>query len=180
MNIINIEHISKIFGEKVIFDDTSFGIHAGDKIGIVGINGTGKTTLLKMIAGLEEPDTGQIIKQNNLKIAYLTQNPDFPKGATVAEYALSGEADINWKVQSNLLELGVNEPDSLLEHLSPREKKVIFLRFGLINEQSHNLDECGKILNLTPERVRQIESIALNKIRKMKNCNNLRSMFQNK
>ena len=69
---------------------------------------------------------------------------------------------------------------SLLEHLSPREKKVIFLRFGLINEQSHNLDECGKILNLTPERVRQIESIALNKIRKMKNCNNLRSMFQNK
>ena len=69
---------------------------------------------------------------------------------------------------------------SLLEHLSPREKKVIFLRFGLINEQSHNLDECGKILNLTPERVRQIESIALNKMRKMKNCNNLRSMFQNK
>ena len=78
MNIINIEHISKIFGEKTIFRDASFGIHAGDKIGIVGINGTGKTTLLRMIAGLEEPDEGQIVRQNNLKIAYLPQNPEFP------------------------------------------------------------------------------------------------------
>lgn len=59
MNIINIEHISKIFGEKVIFEDASFGIQQGDKIGIVGINGTGKSTLLRMIAGEEEPDEGQ-------------------------------------------------------------------------------------------------------------------------
>lgn len=148
MNIINIEHISKIFGEKVIFDDASFGIHAGDKIGIVGINGTGKTTLLKIVAGLEEPDTGQIIKQNNLKIAYLQQNPDFPKGATVAEYALSGEADINWKVQSNLIELGVNEPDSLLEHLSGGQRrkvamaKVLASDFDvlLLDEPTNHLD----------------------------------------
>lgn len=66
MNILNIENISKIYGEKVIFDHASFGIQEGDKIGIIGINGTGKTTLLKMAAGLEEPDEGQIIKQNNL------------------------------------------------------------------------------------------------------------------
>lgn len=84
MNIINIEHISKIFGEKVIFEDASFGIQQGDKIGIVGINGTGKSTLLRMIAGEEEPDQGQIIRQNGLKIAYLPQNPFFPEGATVA------------------------------------------------------------------------------------------------
>ena len=84
MNIINIEHISKIFGEKVIFEDASFGIQQGDKIGIVGINGTGKSTLLRMIAGEEEPDEGQIIRQNGLKIAYLPQNPHFPKGATVS------------------------------------------------------------------------------------------------
>ena len=64
MNIINIEHISKIFGEKVIFEDASFGIQQGDKIGIVGINGTGKSTVLRMIAGEEEPDQGQIIRQN--------------------------------------------------------------------------------------------------------------------
>ena len=64
MNILNIEHVSKVFGEKTIFDDVSFGIQEGDKIGIIGINGTGKTTLLRMIAGVEEPDSGQIIKQN--------------------------------------------------------------------------------------------------------------------
>ena len=64
MNIINIEHISKIFGEKVIFEDASFGIQQGDKIGIVGINGSGKSTVLRMIAGEEEPDQGQIMRQN--------------------------------------------------------------------------------------------------------------------
>ena len=67
MNILNIEHISKIFGEKVIFDDVSYGIHEGDKIGIIGINGTGKTTLLKIIACLEEPDEGHVICQNGLR-----------------------------------------------------------------------------------------------------------------
>ena len=60
MNIINIELISKIYGEKVIYEDASFGIQQGDKIGIVGINGTGKSTLLRMIAGEETPDAGQI------------------------------------------------------------------------------------------------------------------------
>ena len=77
MNIINIEHISKIYGDKTIFQDASFGVHQGDKIGILGINGTGKSTLLKMIARVEEPDEGQIIRQNSLKIAYLPQIRSF-------------------------------------------------------------------------------------------------------
>ena len=59
MNILNIEHISKIYGEKVIFDDVSLGIHSGDKIGVIGVNGTGKTTLLKIIAKINEPDKGR-------------------------------------------------------------------------------------------------------------------------
>ena len=87
MNILNIEHVSKVFGEKTIFDDVSFGIQEGDKIGIIGINGTGKTTLLRMIAGVEEPDSGQIIKQNGIRLAYLSQHPSFPEGATVLSYA---------------------------------------------------------------------------------------------
>lgn len=78
MNIMNIEHISKIFGEKTIFDDASIGIQEGDKIGIVGINGTGKSTLLRMIAGDEVPDSGNIIRQNQLKLAWLPQEPKFP------------------------------------------------------------------------------------------------------
>ena len=60
MNIINIEHISKVYGEKTVFDDASFGIQEGDKIGIVGINGTGKSTLLKMICGEEVPDSARL------------------------------------------------------------------------------------------------------------------------
>ena len=75
MNILNIEHIHKIFGDKIIFDDVSCGIQEGDKIGIIGINGTGKSTLLKMLADVEEPDEGQIVRQNNLRIAYMSQNP---------------------------------------------------------------------------------------------------------
>ena len=83
MNVLNIEHVSKIFGDKKIFDDISYGIHDGDKIGIIGINGTGKSTLLKIIAGEEETDEGQVISQNGLRITYLPQMPDFPKGAIV-------------------------------------------------------------------------------------------------
>ena len=91
MNIINIEHISKVFGGKVIFDDVSCGIHEGEKIGIIGINGTGKTTFLRMIAGVEEPDAGQVITQNGLRIAYLQQNPAFPENETVLSYVMGGK-----------------------------------------------------------------------------------------
>ena len=87
MNLLNVEHISKIFGEKVLFHQASFGVCQGDKIGIIGINGTGKTTLLKMIAGLEEPDEGQIVTQNGLKIAYLDQNPLLPEKASIVSYS---------------------------------------------------------------------------------------------
>lgn len=93
MNIVNIENISKIYGEKVIFDETSFGIQQGDKIGIVGINGTGKTTLLRMVSGEEVPDSGQIVRQNGLKIAFVVQNPPYDPEETVDAYALSGNPD---------------------------------------------------------------------------------------
>lgn len=147
MNIINIEHISKIFGEKIIFDDASFGIHEGDKIGIIGINGTGKTTLLKMVAGLEETDEGQIIRQNNLKIAYLPQNPVFPENATVLSYARDSESE--WKVQSNLSQLGITEYDALIENLSGGQRrkvalaKVLASDFDvlLLDEPTNHLDE---------------------------------------
>ena len=95
MNIINIEHIGKVYGEKIIFADASFGVQQGDKIGIVGINGTGKSTLLKMIAGEEAPDEGQIIRQNGLKIAWVPQNPIFPSGADVRSCAFGiGEGEV--------------------------------------------------------------------------------------
>ena len=79
MNIINIEHISKIFGDKVIFQDASCGIQEGDKIGIIGINGTGKTTFLNILAGKEETDEGSVVRQKGIRLAYLTQHPEYAK-----------------------------------------------------------------------------------------------------
>ena len=89
MNIINIEHISKIFGGKVIFDDVSCGISEGEKIGVIGINGTGKSTLLKIAAGIEEPDEGQVIRANHIVVRYLPQNPVFDPELSVIDTVLA-------------------------------------------------------------------------------------------
>lgn len=132
MNIINIEHISKIFGEKVIFDDASFGIQEGDKIGIVGVNGTGKTTLLKLTAGLEETDSGQIIRQNDLKIAYLAQSPSFPEGASVSS-CMESCGDF-WRVQSILTKLGITEYETSVEHLSGGQRRKLALAMVLASD----------------------------------------------
>ena len=146
MNLLNIEHINKVFGEKVIFDDASVGIHEGDKIGIVGINGTGKTTLLRMIAGEDEPDSGQIVCQNGIKMAWLSQNPVFPKGATVLSYA--GDGAQQWQVVSNLNKLGITDHTELLENLSGGQRrkvalaKVLAADFDLLllDEPTNHLD----------------------------------------
>lgn len=137
MNVLNIEHVSKIFGDKKIFDDISYGIHDGDKIGIIGINGTGKSTLLKIIAGEEETDEGQVITQNGLRITYLPQMPDFPKGAIVQDYVADGKWQKDWSTQSearNILnKLGITEHDALVEQLSGGQKKKVALARTLVN-----------------------------------------------
>ena len=123
MNIINVEHISKVFGEKTIFEDASVGIQEEDKVGIIGINGTGKTTFLRMITGLESPDEGKIIMQNGLKLAYLPQNPEFPADATILSYIQDSEDE--WKVQSHLQRLGITDYQARLSHLSGGQRKKV-------------------------------------------------------
>lgn len=136
MNILNIEHISKVFGEKKIFDDVSYGIHEGDKIGIIGVNGTGKTTLLKIIAGIEEPDEGRVICQNGLRISYLPQNPEFPKAVTVLSYVMDGNKQDEWdgesEAKSMLNRLGITDYESGLDHLSGGQKKRAALARALM------------------------------------------------
>src|SRR5699024_8418538 len=133
MNVLNVEHISKLYGDRMIFDDVSFGIQEGDKIGIIGINGMGKSTLLKMIAGVEEPDQGQIVKQNGLRIAYLPQNPVFAPGATIASYIQEGELD-DWKVQSYLSRLGITQMEIPVEQLSGGQRRKVALARVLAEE----------------------------------------------
>ena len=160
MNIINIEHISKIYGEKVIYEDASFGIQQGDKIGIVGINGTGKSTLLRMIAGEETPDAGQIIRQNGLKIAYVAQNPVFPDGADIRSYAFTRGAGEDWQAESNLRELGITRFDEKISHLSGGQKRRVVLAKTLaedfdvllLDEPTNHLD--GEMITWLEEYLR--------------------------
>ena len=167
MNIINIEHIGKIFGEKVIYEDASFGIQQGDKIGIVGINGTGKSTLLRMIAGEEVPDEGQIVKQNGLKIAYVPQNPVFPEGADIRSWAFAEDGGEDWQVESNLLELGITQYEQKIEHLSGGQKRRLVLAKTLaadfdvllLDEPTNHLD--GEMIDWLEEYLRSCRKTVL-------------------
>ncbi|MGL5574736.1 MAG: ABC-F family ATP-binding cassette domain-containing protein [Sarcina sp.] len=92
MNLITLENISKSFSEKTLIDNISIGINDDDKIGIIGVNGAGKSTFLKIVAGVLEPDEGTITKGNRVRIEYLSQNPDYDENATVIEQVFRGNS----------------------------------------------------------------------------------------
>ncbi len=89
MNIINVENITKSYTERKLFDKASFYLQEGEKVGVIGINGTGKSTLLKMIAGLEEPEEGTVTKANHVVVRYLPQNPVFDPEMSVIDSVLA-------------------------------------------------------------------------------------------
>lgn len=140
MNLLTIEHLTKSYTERLLFDNTSFSIQEGEKIGLIGINGTGKSTLLKIVAGLEEPDLGDVAKARNLDIRYLPQNPGFVCGDTVLESILRDNQgkgrfksdsayawDIESQAKSMLTRLGIAEFDSKVETLSGGQRKRVAL-----------------------------------------------------
>ena len=88
MNVLTAEHITKAYSERILLDDVSFSLQEGEKVGIIGVNGMGKSTLLRIIAGAEEPDAGTVIIGNSIKIGYLPQTPVFAEGETVLSAAL--------------------------------------------------------------------------------------------
>src|SRR5690606_32292169 len=92
-NLINLEQVSKSFGIKPLLDGVSLGVHAGERIGVVGLNGGGKTTLLEVLTGIEEPDGGRVSRLGGLRMAVVTQRGVLPEGATVGEVVLAGLAD---------------------------------------------------------------------------------------
>ncbi|WEK54471.1 MAG: ABC-F family ATP-binding cassette domain-containing protein [Candidatus Cohnella colombiensis] len=92
MHLMSVENISKSYTEKMLFENVTFGVESGDKIGIIGVNGTGKSTLLKVIAGLEQPDTGNISMGRSVKLRMLSQDPIFAAEETALEHVLGGDS----------------------------------------------------------------------------------------
>lgn len=93
MNLITLENISKSYSEKILANNISLGINEGEKIGLIGVNGTGKSSFLKIVAGVEEPDEGTVTKGNRVRIEYLAQTPDYDDNATVLEQVFKGNSE---------------------------------------------------------------------------------------
>ena len=147
---MTIENISKSYSVKTLLKDISFGISEGEKIGIIGVNGTGKSTLLKIIAGIETSETGKITKGNRVRIEYLSQNPEFDEEATVLEQVFKGNSpemkllrdyqeileilqkDYNDEIHERLLKIQ-DQIDSLNLWDLESEAKSVLTKLGITN-----------------------------------------------
>lgn len=137
MNILSLENITHSYTERKLFDNTSFYLHEGEKVGVIGINGTGKSTLLKIMAGLEVPDEGEVIKASNMMIHYLPQNPKFNDGDTVLESVqnmIHHHANENElvKAKSMMTRLGITDFEQKTGELSGGQRKRLALVSVLI------------------------------------------------
>jgi len=142
MNLVTIEHLTKSYTERLLFDDTSFSINEGEKIGLIGVNGTGKSTLLKIVAGLEDADSGSVVRGRSLYIRYLPQIPEFTEGDTVLESVMrenAGEThysspdEMQATARSMLNKLGITEHDALTSTLSGGQRKRVALASVLMS-----------------------------------------------
>lgn len=133
MNLLTIEHLTKSYTERKLFRDVDFTINEGEKIGLIGVNGTGKSTLLKIAAGLLEPDEGKVVRSRNLHIRFLSQNPVFHEGDTILESIVrdNQEALHVWDIESQakamLTRLGFWDFAERVETLSGGQRKRVAL-----------------------------------------------------
>lgn len=137
MNLLSIENISKSYSEKPLLNNISLGINEGDKIGIIGVNGVGKSTLLKIVAGVEQPDAGRLIKGNSVTVEYLSQNPNFDQEATVLEQVFKGE--------SPLMKL-IREYEKAIQDPSTPGEKLMKLNNEMDRLQAWNLESEAKTI----------------------------------
>lgn len=134
MNILNAEKISKTYGEKVLFDKVVLGVNKGDKIGVIGVNGTGKSTFLKIIAGIEEPDAGEIVSGRGVTVSYLAQAPQFNPGDTIVGYVIKGKNNASEaEAKTILTKLGITDFDAAINTLSGGQRKRIALARTLVS-----------------------------------------------
>ena len=133
MNVLTVQQAAKGYGDRILFRDITLGLNAGDKVGIIGINGTGKSTLLKISGGIEEPDAGSVVMNRNTTIAYLPQNPEFEKGITLLQYVMDQSYEKEGEAKSILMRLGLPDYEMRTDILSGGQKKRAALAKILIH-----------------------------------------------
>ncbi len=138
MNLLTAKEITKIYTDKNLFTGADFSIEEKDKVGIVGINGTGKSTLLRILAGIEDTDGGEVVKGNKVYVRYLPQNPEFPKGITIFDYVVTANKteDNEWSIvrdgKAMLNQMGFEDENEVIDHLSGGQKKKVALAAALM------------------------------------------------
>lgn len=137
MLLLTAEKISKSYTEKTLLKDVVLGINSGDKVGLIGTNGTGKSTFLKIMAGLETPDSGTVTKSSGVRVGYLPQNPIFEEGITVLKQVMRGISEQQreykeYECKSILTKLGITDFEEPVSQLSGGQKKRVSLASALV------------------------------------------------
>ncbi|MDE5785163.1 MAG: ABC-F family ATP-binding cassette domain-containing protein [Duncaniella sp.] len=161
VSYLQVENLTKSYGDRMLFDSITFGVDEGDKIGVVAKNGTGKSTLLRILSGAEAPDSGNVVFRNDLRVGFLEQLPQFAAGSTVSEVCIDAvkgnpahETEDQWsiydRVNTMLSSLGLHDPDEKVDHLSGGQLKRVALARVLLSEpQLLILDEPTNHLDIT-------------------------------
>ena len=141
MNLLTMEHITKAYTDRVLLNDVAFSINENEKIGVIGINGMGKSTLLKVAAGIEPYDEGKISIGNQVKICYLPQTPEFEEGTTVLRAAIADNVnELNqWTIEADarsmLNKLGFYDYDEKVEHMSGVRRRELHWSMHCLHRQ---------------------------------------------
>ncbi|MDE6485309.1 MAG: ABC-F family ATP-binding cassette domain-containing protein [Duncaniella sp.] len=161
VSYLQVENLTKSYGDRMLFDSITFGVEEGDKIGIVAKNGTGKSTLLRILSGTEAPDSGNVVFRNDLRVGFLEQLPNFEPGLTVSEVCFNAVKDnpahqtedrwtLSDRVTTMLSSLGLHNPDEKVDHLSGGQLKRVALARVLLSEpQLLILDEPTNHLDIS-------------------------------
>lgn len=131
MNILSAVNITKTFGDKVLFDDINFTVNEKQRIGLIGVNGTGKSTLLKLLAGLETADRGKLLHANHFRVEFLPQNPEFDPNSTVLEQVFHGDTPLMKTLRDYELALAELE----LDPSSEKKQARLFTAQSRMDEQ---------------------------------------------
>ena len=139
MNYLSIENLSKSYGDRLLFADIAFGVDEGEKIGIVARNGTGKSTLLRILAGEESPDDGRVVYRRDLRVGYLPQEPVFAPGITVGEAAVENLDQDNHPTDADAMQrlltsLGLPDPSMRVDKLSGGQRKKLAIARAIIGD----------------------------------------------